>query len=68
MGAYQTGQQALQEAGFQDAKGNWTALVKSLGVSSKAAFLSIPYAQDVAFQNFTQKNLIIYQETVALTE
>lgn len=47
---------ALQAACFQDANGNWTALAKSPGVDSVATFLSSPTAQDLAFQNYTEKN------------
>ena len=56
MGAYQMQEPALKDAGFQDAHGNWTALAKSLGVPAGATFRSTPSAQDVAFQNYTEKN------------
>ncbi len=60
LGAYQFSSEGrntgLQAAGFQDANGNWTALAKRLGVDSVASFLSTPTAQDIAFQNYTERN------------
>ncbi len=60
LGAYQLGYNvknpALQDAGFIDANKNWTPLAKSLGVNSVATFLSNHRAQDIAFQNYTEKN------------
>ncbi len=69
-GAYQFGSSALIDAGFLDAKGNWTSLAKSFGVTSFSTFLSTPLAQDAAFENFTEKNfdyLKNYQSYVGKT-
>ena len=48
MGRYQMGGEALQEAGFKDADGNWTALANSYGIYSKEDFLNCPEGQDYA--------------------
>ena len=48
MGRYQMGGEALQEAGFKDAEGNWTELANSYGIYSKEDFLNCPEGQDYA--------------------
>ena len=48
MGRYQMGGEALQEAGFKDADGNWTELANSYGIYSKEDFLNCPEGQDYA--------------------
>jgi hypothetical protein len=55
-GAYQFGKPALIDAGFMDKGGNWTDYARSLGVNSWDSFKNNPQAQDIAFQNFTEKN------------
>jgi hypothetical protein len=56
LGAYQLSPAALQDAGFQDRNGNWTALAQSFGVNSTSDFLASHNAQDLAFERFTAKN------------
>jgi hypothetical protein len=56
LGAYQLSPKALQDAGFQDADGNWTALARSFGVKSTSDFLENHEAQDFAFAKYTEKN------------
>jgi hypothetical protein len=56
MGAYQMRKLALQDAGFQDINGNWTALAQSLGVHSDDTFLSNHTVQDIAFIRYTERN------------
>lgn len=56
LGAYQLSPAALQDAGFQDRNGNWTALAQSFGVKSTSDFLASNNAQDFAFERFTAKN------------
>ena len=48
MGRYQMGGEALEEAGFKDAEGNWTELANSYGIYSKEDFLNCPEGQDYA--------------------
>jgi hypothetical protein len=55
-GAYQFGKPALIDAGFMDKGGNWTDHARSIGVDSWDSFKNNPQAQDIAFQNFTEKN------------
>jgi hypothetical protein len=55
-GAYQFGKSAIVDAGFMEKSGNWTDYAQSLGVDSWEAFKNNPQAQDVAFQNLTEKN------------
>ena len=45
---YQMGGEALEEAGFKDAEGNWTELANSYGIYSKEDFLNCPEGQDYA--------------------
>jgi hypothetical protein len=56
LGAYQMSTRALQDAGFQDARGNWTDLARSFGVESANEFLANHEAQDFAFTKYTAKN------------
>jgi Peptidase family M23 len=56
LGRYQFGDLALQEAGFKDKTGNWTALAKANGVDSNESFLANPSAQDKALRLLTDKN------------
>ena len=56
MGRYQMGGEALQEAGFKDAEGNWTELANSYGIYSKEDFLNCPEGQDYAIR--------VYHKTV----
>ena len=53
-GAYQMGDEALQDAGYMDAGGNWTG---KDGVISLDDYLSNPTAQDNAFLAYGEKNL-----------
>ena len=53
-GAYQMGDEALQDAGYMDAGGNWTG---KDGVKSLDDYLSNPTAQDNAFLAYGEKNL-----------
>ena len=48
MGRYQMGGEALEEAGFKDAEGNWTELANSYGIYSSEDFLNCPEGQDYA--------------------
>ena len=48
MGRYQMGGEALEEAGFKDAEGNWTELANSYGIYSSEDFLACPEGQDYA--------------------
>ncbi|MBR5020151.1 MAG: hypothetical protein IKY17_00840 [Oscillospiraceae bacterium] len=48
MGRYQMGGEALEEAGFKDENGKWTALANSYGIYSKEDFLNCPEGQDYA--------------------
>lgn len=48
LGRWQLGTSALQDAGFMNASGGWTALAKQYGVTSAATFLSSKAAQDYA--------------------
>ena len=48
MGRYQMGGEALQEAGFKNEDGAWTALANSYGIYSKEDFLNCPEGQDYA--------------------
>ncbi|MBR6824068.1 MAG: hypothetical protein IKM70_03250 [Firmicutes bacterium] len=48
LGRYQLGGMALQDAGFKDAAGSWTATAARHGVHSKEDFLATPAAQDAA--------------------
>jgi len=54
-GLYQMGSAALQDAGFMNSAGEWTALANSYGVYSKETYLSNPAAQKVAVTNFHTK-------------
>ena len=55
LGRYQMGSLALQDAGFMDSKGNWTATAKTYGVTSESTFLGNKTAQDVAITAFNKK-------------
>lgn len=55
LGRWQIGTQALQDIGFMDSGGNWTALANSLGVYSKEDFLHTPAAQDYAIRLLDKK-------------
>lgn len=52
MGRYQMGGMALEEAGFKDENGEWTALAHSCGVYSKEDFLNSPQAQEQAIRAY----------------
>ena len=55
MGRYQVGKPALQDAGFMDEDGNWTALANSYGIYSQADFLASPAGQDAAVTAYHTK-------------
>jgi hypothetical protein len=57
MGAYQVGQLALTDAGFQDANGNWTPLAKSFGVNSKETLSFYTACPRRSFSEFYEKEL-----------
>lgn len=48
LGRWQLGTSALQDAGFMNANGSWTALAKQYGVTSAETFLKSKAAQDYA--------------------
>lgn len=48
LGRWQLGTSALQDAGFMNASGSWTALAKQYGVTSAETFLKSKAAQDYA--------------------
>lgn len=50
LGRYMMGPLALQEAGFMDAQGNWTATAQSYGIYDKDDFLASINAQEVAIR------------------
>lgn len=52
MGRYQMGGAALQEAGFKDEHGEWTALANSYGIYSREDFLNCPEGQDDAIMAY----------------
>lgn len=55
LGRWQVGMDGLQDVGFVDSSGNWTALANSFGVYSKQDFLNSPEAQDYAIRLFHKK-------------
>ncbi len=59
LGRYQMGKMALQDAGFMNGDGSWTALANSYGVYRKSDFLGSPDAQDAAVR-FYHKRLRRY--------
>jgi len=67
MGRYQLGGLALQDAGFQDEKGNWTELAKSHGITSDSDFLSSPKAQEIAIRAY-HKRLCSYIRSFELEQ
>lgn len=52
LGRYQFTPQALQDLGWQDANGNWTATAARHGVTSDAQFLASPQAQEAAMTTY----------------
>jgi hypothetical protein len=57
LGAFQLTPAALQDAGFQNADGSWTAQAQAMGVNSQASFLSNPSAQLAADNAYNAKNV-----------
>lgn len=55
LGRWQLGSSALQDAGFMNANGSWTALAKQYGVTSAETFLKSPAAQDYAVYRVHKK-------------
>ena len=55
MGRYQMGGSALEEAGFKNEDGSWTALAHSYGIYSKQDFLSSPTGQNAAIAAYHKK-------------
>jgi len=55
LGRYQMGSLALQDAGFKNASGEWTATANAQGVYSKDDFLNSPQAQDAAITAYHEK-------------
>lgn len=55
LGRYQLGKMGLQEAGFMDENGGWTALANSYGIYSQADFLTCPEGQDAAVRAYHQR-------------
>ena len=55
LGRYQMGQVALQDAGYKDSNGNWTATANMHGVYSNDDFLNNPFAQKCAIITYHQK-------------
>ena len=52
LGRYQFVPQALQDLGWQDANGQWTALAAAHGVTSEAQVLANPAAQEAAMTRY----------------
>ncbi len=55
LGRYQITPQALRDLGWRDAGGGWTALAARRGVSSDAAFLANPAAQEAAMGAYLRR-------------
>ncbi len=53
LGKYQLGSSAMQEAGFKDKYGNYTAKAQSYGVYSDSQFLNNLAAQEAAMNSYT---------------
>jgi hypothetical protein len=56
LGRYQLTPIALQDIGWQDEYGNWTAKAKAQGVASEADFLNKPDAQEAALGAYFKRN------------
>ena len=56
LGAFQLGQAALQDAGYKNADGSWTATAQAQGVNSNTDFLNNPQAQIAADNAYNAKN------------
>jgi hypothetical protein len=57
LGAFQLTPAALQDAGFQNPDGSWTAQAQAMGVTNQASFLSNPAAQVAADNAYNAKNV-----------
>lgn len=66
MGRWQIGSIGLQDLGFMDSAGNWTALAASYGAYSKESFLASPAAQDYAVLA-SHKKILYYAENTGVT-
>ncbi len=55
IGRYQFIPAALQDIGWRDAAGGWTARAQAQGVTSEAAFLTNPAAQEAAFGDYLSR-------------
>lgn len=66
MGRWQIGSIGLQDLGFMDSAGNWTALAASYGAYSKESFLASPAAQDYAVLA-SHKRILYYAENTGVT-
>ena len=57
LGAFQLTPIALQDIGYKDASGNWTATAQAAGITSDNDFLNNPQAQVAADNIYNQKNV-----------
>jgi hypothetical protein len=66
LGRYQFVPVALQDIGWRDAEGGWTALAERHGVTSEEEFLASPAAQEAAMTAYLRRQEVLLERVGAM--